>query len=69
MNLFEKALKNVSNINACLYCSKAFTPDNRNVKRGWGLCCSKRCAVTYRNKFNAMDVSEKRNEQFKKLGL
>lgn len=39
MNLFDKA-KNKKTTKSCLSCNKEFTPDKRNVNRGWGLCCS-----------------------------
>lgn len=28
----------------CDVCGKEYLADNRNLKRGWGLCCSKSCA-------------------------
>lgn len=34
----------------CDYCEKEYMADNRNLKRGWGLCCSKRCAANKREK-------------------
>ena len=34
----------------CDYCGKEYMADNRNLKRGWGLCCSKRCAANKREK-------------------
>jgi hypothetical protein len=32
----------------CDYCGKEYEADNRNVKRVWGLCCSKPCAAKKR---------------------
>lgn len=32
----------------CDYCGNTYTPDERNLKRGWGLCCSKSCAAKKR---------------------
>lgn len=32
----------------CDHCHKSYMADNRNLKRGWGLCCSKRCAAKKR---------------------
>ncbi len=32
----------------CDFCKKEYNADNRNVKRGWGLCCSKSCAASKR---------------------
>lgn len=28
----------------CDVCDKEYYADNRNLRRGWGLCCSKSCA-------------------------
>lgn len=30
------------------YCGKEYMADDRNLKRGWGLCCSKKCAAKKR---------------------
>lgn len=32
----------------CDWCKKEYLADNRNLKRGWGLCCSKSCAANKR---------------------
>lgn len=32
----------------CDHCNKEYTADNRNLKRGWGLTCSKSCAAKKR---------------------
>lgn len=32
----------------CDNCKKEYTADMRNIKRGWGLCCSKSCAAKKR---------------------
>ena len=32
----------------CDVCGKIYNADNRNLKRGWGLCCSKSCAAKKR---------------------
>jgi hypothetical protein len=32
----------------CDVCSKDYCADERNIKRGWGLCCSKSCAAKKR---------------------
>lgn len=32
----------------CDNCGKKYKADNRNLKRGWGLCCSKSCAAKKR---------------------
>lgn len=34
----------------CDYCNKEYVADNRNLKRGWGLTCSKSCAAALREK-------------------
>lgn len=34
----------------CDNCGKQYTADPRNLKRGWGLCCSKSCAAQKREK-------------------
>jgi hypothetical protein len=35
-------------LRACDKCKNAYYADNRNLKRGWGLCCSKKCAAKKR---------------------
>ncbi len=32
----------------CDHCKELYQPDLRNIKRGWGLCCSKSCAAKRR---------------------
>lgn len=34
----------------CDHCNKKYFADSRNLKRGWGLCCSKSCAASKREK-------------------
>lgn len=34
----------------CDNCSAEYKADNRNLKRGWGLCCGKKCAAEMREK-------------------
>ena len=34
----------------CDYCGREYEADKRNLKRGWGLCCSKSCAAHKREK-------------------
>lgn len=34
----------------CDNCGKEYDADKRNLKRGWGLCCSKSCAAVIREK-------------------
>lgn len=36
----------------CDNCGKEYNADSRNLKRGWGLCCSKSCAAKKREKEN-----------------
>jgi len=31
-------------------CNKEYLADTRNLNRGWGLCCSKSCAASKREK-------------------
>lgn len=57
MTLFDKA-KDKKVTKNCHNCQKEFTPDKRNVNRGWGICCSKSCAATYKNKLRKMSSSE-----------
>lgn len=37
-------------IRKCDNCNSEYNADERNVKRGWGLCCSKSCAASKREK-------------------
>lgn len=37
-------------IKNCPNCGKQFSPDPRNVARGWGVSCSKSCAATLRER-------------------
>lgn len=34
----------------CDYCGREYEAEPRNLKRGWGLCCSKSCAAKKREK-------------------
>lgn len=34
----------------CDNCGSEYQADERNLKRGWGLCCSKSCAASKREK-------------------
>lgn len=34
----------------CDNCGKTYKADKRNIRRGWGLCCSKSCAASKREK-------------------
>lgn len=46
----------------CDNCGKEYNADERNIKRGWGLCCSKSCAAKKREKskssYNPIRVRE-----------
>ncbi len=72
MTLFDKA-KSVKKINTCQNCNKEFTPDKRNINRGWGLCCSKSCATSYRNRLITMSgrelAKELRDMKLSQLGI
>jgi hypothetical protein len=72
MSLFDKA-KSVKITKSCQNCGKEFTPDKRNVDRGWGLCCGKSCATSYRNKLKGMSnlelVKELRDMRISQLGI
>ena len=45
----------------CDVCGKEYNADKRNLKRGWGLCCSKSCAAKKRERnkpgYNLMRVA------------
>ena len=75
MDLFKntKIKSKDSDKKECLYCSKEFKPDLRNVKRGWGKCCSKSCAASLKTKYKYMTkaeiIREKRNDALKSLGI
>lgn len=32
----------------CDYCGKEYVAESRDIKRGWGLCCSKSCSAKKR---------------------
>lgn len=50
----------------CDNCNEEYYADTRNLKRGWGLCCSKSCAASKREKskpgYNSATVA-KNNEK------
>ncbi len=52
-------------IRNCDYCGKEYHADNRNLKRGWGLTCSKSCAAKKRemSKPNYNPERVKRNNE------
>jgi len=45
----------------CDYCRDSYEADKRNLKRGWGLCCSKRCAALKREEKLKLTKDEKNN--------
>lgn len=59
----------------CDNCGQQYEADVRNIKRGWGLCCSKSCAAQKREKakpdYNPKRVAENnvRREQWNKTGI
>lgn len=59
-------------LRACNNCNKPYYADNRNLKRGWGLCCSKSCAAkkreTSKPNYNPERV-ERNNERRPSWGL
>ena len=44
----------------CEYCGNVYIADKRNLKRGWGLCCSKSCAASKREyeKKNPIEIQD-----------
>jgi hypothetical protein len=75
MNLFNKAKINskLEQFTKCVNCDKQFIADKRNVNRGWGVFCSKSCAVICRNNLFKLEtnlkIKENRVIQLKKLGI
>lgn len=75
MNIFKKAKLNEKylGIKLCLYCKKEFTPDSRNVNRGWGIFCSKNCSQKHLNYLRRLEPlerkSELRNKKLAQLGI
>lgn len=55
----------------CDNCGKTYFADNRNLKRGWGLCCSKSCSASKREKsrpnYDPVRVAENNEKQFQKI--
>ncbi len=45
----------------CNHCGREYEADMRNVKRGWGLCCSKSCAAYNREKLKTEKNMEQNN--------
>ena len=54
----------------CDVCKKQYMADNRNIKRGWGLCCSKSCAAKKRERSKpGYDPETVRYNNLKRDGL
>ncbi len=56
----------------CDNCSMEYKADNRNLKRGWGLCCGKKCAAEMREKSKpgySLDKVVKNNAQRKNFDV
>ena len=50
-------------IRKCDVCGKEYKADTRNLKRGWGLCCSKSCAAKKRELEHKIKREENDNEK------
>ena len=74
-NIFENAKNNErhSNERVCLFCEKHFIADSRNLKRGWGIFCSKSCSqrnINHLRSLNPLDRKlELRNKKLTQLGI
>ena len=73
MSLFDKAKMVKADVRLCRCCKAEFKPDKRNLKRGWGMCCSKSCAATYKVMLASMSELDKKREvrdlRISQLGL
>lgn len=73
MNLFKQSIIKSKLKHLCLFCNNPYSPDKRNLNRGWGLFCSKSCSASYKNKLSNMSESEKkveiRRKKLKQIGL
>jgi len=52
----------------CDHCGKPYKADNRNLKRGWGLCCSKSCAAKKREIKNGHKFAKRQQPKFTSEG-
>jgi translation initiation factor 2 beta subunit (eIF-2beta)/eIF-5 len=60
-NIFDKAKdKEDKGFKKCFTCGTTFRPDIRNVKRGWGMNCSKSCASNMKLTFSNVSELEKK---------
>lgn len=74
MNLFDKAKDDEEDgYKNCLYCGNLFKPKKADLNRGWGLYCSKSCAVKWKNENrNSNKLKKKsmnRDKKLKQLGI
>jgi hypothetical protein len=74
MNLFEKSkISQDKGIKKCFFCEKEFTPDKRDLNRGWGLFCSKSCSKKNLNSLFGMSENERkqysREKKLRQLGI
>lgn len=49
----------------CDNCNKEYEADKRNLRRGWGLTCSKSCAASKREKTKRVSHQNKVNNNYK----
>lgn len=52
----------------CDFCGNEYEADKRNLKRGWGMCCSKSCAAKKRERsrpdydFEIVEINNRKRE-------
>lgn len=49
----------------CDICGHPYEADERNIKRGWGLCCSKSCAAKKRERKHQSKRDKARYNEYK----
>jgi hypothetical protein len=73
MNLFERAKTGQNAKYLCTCCNAPYIPDNRNLKRGWGLFCSKSCSALFKSRLKSLKDSDRivemRDYRLKQLGI
>ena len=75
MNLFNKARDDEEKDGAknCIYCGAVFEPKKADLNRGWGLYCSKSCAVIWKNENRSSNKlkrkSMNRDKKLNQLGI
>jgi hypothetical protein len=69
MNLFEKAYENrqSEDFNTCYICGCKFKLNKSNIRRGWGMFCSKSCSAKWRK--NKKDKGTFRDFRIKQLEI